>query len=214
MKSRISMLMAFASMLLFSHAAVSVTIHRDFSGNDCAGYFALENGFDSCTIFINVDDEPIQLSPVIAKYDIEESTFHVNEAFSTVTEDDFVITSTSTGTGNWTYNRDSDDPGVRFWVAKGGNSGFTLFWEVDDMAANGVCDVLDPYTLACLQAALVVTEGDYDTPLNSSNNTHPALSHITFYDSIDPYVVPVPASVWLMGSGLAGLMAVARRRRK
>jgi hypothetical protein len=28
-----------------------------------------------------------------------------------------------------------------------------------------------------------------------------------------PFVVPVPAAVWLLGSGLTGLVAVARRRR-
>jgi hypothetical protein len=28
-----------------------------------------------------------------------------------------------------------------------------------------------------------------------------------------PFVVPVPAAIWLLGSGLTGLVAVARRRR-
>ena len=33
-------------------------------------------------------------------------------------------------------------------------------------------------------------------------------------DSIDTGVIPVPAAVWLFGSGLVGLVGVARRRRK
>lgn len=35
-----------------------------------------------------------------------------------------------------------------------------------------------------------------------------------FYDNIDMTVIPVPAAVWLFGSGLLGLVGVARRKRE
>ncbi len=45
-------------------------------------------------------------------------------------------------------------------------------------------------------------------PLNDKGRI--ALNIVDFH--IDPVVVPVPAAIWLFGSGLAGLVAVSRRR--
>jgi hypothetical protein len=44
------------------------------------------------------------------------------------------------------------------------------------------------------------------------DGTFKGLSHITAYASPDAAVVPVPAAVWLFGSGLAGLLGAARRK--
>jgi hypothetical protein len=44
------------------------------------------------------------------------------------------------------------------------------------------------------------------------DSTFRGLSHITAYVSPDAAVVPVPAAVWLFGSGLAGLLGAARRK--
>jgi hypothetical protein len=44
------------------------------------------------------------------------------------------------------------------------------------------------------------------------DGTFKGLSHITAYASPDAAVVPVPAAVWLFGSGLASLLGAARRK--
>jgi hypothetical protein len=54
----------------------------------------------------------------------------------------------------------------------------------------------------------IVTESDQVSPSGQDfNSLHNGLFTLT------PTVVPVPAAAWLMGSGLIGLTAVARRRR-
>ncbi len=192
-------------LLCFASVAQSAVITRDFSGNDCSGFFG--TGFDTCTIFVNDDGDDIELSPVIAKFNGDLSLDETNgTVFPSVDGSEFGFSNTtaSNKTGTWSYNSGTGDPGVRYWATKAGPN-FTLFWEVDDAAilSGGACDVADVYTLSCLDIAQVVSTGDWTTPSNKS------LSHITFYDT---GVVPVPAAVWLFGSGLLGLVGVARRR--
>ena len=190
--------------------ANAATVSRSFSGNDCSGYFG--QGFDSCTVFVNSGGEDIELSPVIAKYGGDLTVSETNgTVFPSIdgTEFSFSNTTTDNKTGTWTYTQGAGDPGVRYWATKAGPD-FLLFWEVDDaaVAGGGACDVTDVYTLACLQEALVVTESDWTTPDNKE------LSHITFYDtSVTPTggEIPIPAAVWLFGSGL-GLLGWMRRR--
>ncbi|MDO8358086.1 MAG: VPLPA-CTERM sorting domain-containing protein [Nitrospirota bacterium] len=66
--------------------------------------------------------------------------------------------------------------------------------------------------LAALLEAAQATNGDYTTPsaaLTAYNNARLARTfNIAF--SVNP--VPIPAAVWLFGSGLAGIVALARRR--
>lgn len=209
MTKRLLSIMAFLVASLFSTAGISATVSATFTDNDCAGYFG--TGFEACTIFIDVDGQHVELSPVIAKYDVNDDgsfTTEVNSSlFGSVDGSEFSISMSNDWSGSWSYDRGQDDPGVRFWVAKAA-SGFTLFWDVDQTVIDsGICSAANYYTLDCLAEANVVTAGSYTTV------DHKGLSHITFYDSVDPHVVPVPAAVWLMGSGLIGLVAVARRRK-
>ena len=204
------------ALALSSLPVQAVTVSRDFVGNDCSGYFG--QGFDACTIFINSGGQRIELSPVIAKYERDDinDTLFVDEVNTTVypsvngTEFSFSNTSPDHTTGDWTYNPGVNDPGTRYWATKAGND-FTLFWEVDTAATStgGACTGPDLYTLACLNEAMVVSTGDWTTATLGDR----ALSHITFYDSAPPFVVPVPATVWLFGSGLLGLVGMARRKR-
>lgn len=212
MKTLIISIALSATAILHTGTAVAAIMTQIFDDNDCAGYFnpTGTSGFDACSIFVDADGQEIVLSPVIAKYDVEADSYQVSQSFSTITGNEFTITETATGTGHWSYTPGAGDPGIRFWVAKGGKHGFHLFWQVDDAIVEDVCDINNPYTLSCLAAAEFVSAGDYATPFNKG--THAALSHITFYDSEDPYIVPVPAAVWLMASGLIGLAMVARRR--
>ncbi len=193
----------FSAQTAFSNSVIS----RDFSGNDCSGFFG--TGFDSCTIFVNDNGVRIELSPVIAKYGGDLSLSETNgTVYPSIDGSEFSFSNNiapDNKTGTWDYNPGIDDPGVRFWATKAGPN-FKLFWEVSDAAAAGVCNVVDTYTLGCLNEALVVATGDWTTPDNKE------LSHITFYDSEDPVVIPVPAAVWLFGSGLLGLVGIARRK--
>ena len=158
----------------------------------------------------------MELSPVIAKYDVDDfgavTGIDINDAtYPSIDGSEFSI-SFDTGTyssGSWIYSGTAPDPNVKYWSAKGGN-GFELFWTVDDSAvlAGGVCEAGSEWTLDCLQAAQYASSGIWNTPGGTSGD--PGLSHLTFYNS---GVVPVPAAVWLFGSGLLGLAGVARRKR-
>lgn len=182
-------------------------ITRAFTGeNDCSGYFG--QGFDSCQIFVNDNDQRIEISPVIAKYDISDSgaaeSPEINSDFDSFDGSEISFTPGSSGT--WTYTPGADDPGIRYWVAKAGN-GFNLFWYVDDAEEAVNCSG-DAYNLACLNLAQSVTSGDWATPEGKD------LSHLTFYDSKPPAYVPEPGSLTLLGLGLFGLGVVRRKVKK
>ena len=207
-----------AGGLLAASSAQAVSVSRDFSGNDCTGYFGGtggSGGFDACTVFVNSAGVDIQISPVIAKYKGDLTLDETNgSVYPTVDGSEFSFSNpvAENKTGDWAYAQGTDDPYVRFWATKASN-GFILFWDVDQTALDpgGACDVIDVYTLDCLNAASTVSSGSWTTLENK------ALSHITFYDSDDavvpPDAIPVPASVWLFGSGLLGLVGIARRRK-
>jgi hypothetical protein len=193
----------------------AATVERNFSGNDCKGFFNPSGGgFDACTIFINNEGENIELSPVIAKYAYDDGARMPSEddlngsLYPSIDGSEFSITNTSGSglyeTADWSYTPGAGDPGVRYWAAKA-DDGFNLFWEVDAAltGAGGVCDAAgDVYNLDCLNAAQVLTSGSFSTPGNA------ALSHITFYDT---EIIPIPAAAWLFGSAL-GLLGWMRRR--
>ena len=197
---------AFGLFSLQGHAA---TISVKIDGvNDCAGYFGDpdRNGFQGCRIAYDGEE----LSPVIAKIDVDDSGMiegvQTNYTdYPSIDGSEFTVTyGMDTTSGDWAYNGTAPDPNVKYWTTKAGN-GFTLFWNVADseLVGSGAC-VSDYFNLACLSAAQHVTSGSWSTG-------GPGLSHITFYNS---GVVPVPAAVWLFGSGLLGLVGVARRKRK
>lgn len=202
----------FASTL-FGTSAHAALVSATFSGNDCAGYFG--TGFGSCAIFIDVNRTHIEISPVIHKVDYNDdnsvANTETNSMFPSVDGSEFTISDDVNGddnaTGTWSYTPTGADPGVRYWAVKAGSS-FTLYWDVDVSLTQtgGACDGTNNYNLTCLNAANVVSSGSWTTPNNQQ------LSHITFYDSEPPQIVPIPAAVWLFGSALLGLVGIGRRK--
>jgi hypothetical protein len=179
--------------------AAPILVTRDFSGNDCVGTFNLGAGFETCDVG-GALDPPQSVSPVIAK---GITTWQINSAYPTIDGSEFSIVGAGSS-GTWTYTPGPGDPAIRYWVAKGGDE-FRLHWMVEDATVGTTCDG-DPYNLACLNLALVVTSGTWSTPGTAG------LSHMTFYDT-EGGTIPEPGIVLLLGAGLIGVAARMRRRR-
>lgn len=165
--------------------------------NDCSGVFG--QGFNNCAI---------NGSPIIAKFETEEGLWEVNSLFPSIDTSEFSASGTmqvdfgEDATGSWFYTPGPGDPGIRYWVAKGGNIGFNLFYVVPD-SADGAC--AGSASTTCLDMALVQTTGSYSVPSGG-------LSHISFYDTAPTTSVPEPATFALLGLGL-GLIGLRRRAR-
>jgi hypothetical protein len=159
---------------------------QTFAGNDCSGVFG--QGFANCKIPANIDPNE---SPIIIKFDFNEQggTFSVeiNSAlFPSIDGTEFSFDFTGNGaTGTWTYTPGAGDPGINFFVAKGGPD-FNLFSNLGDPLSD-----------------------DWFTPTNPANGQLFGLSHLSFYDTGG--VVPEPTTLLLLGAGLFAA-GFARRR--
>ena len=161
---------------------------QTFGGNDCAGVFG--QGFANCKIPANIDPNE---SPIIIKFNFAGGDFSVEEInsglFPTIDGSEFSFDTTAEGgIGTWVYNPGAGDPGVNFFVAKGGPN-FNLFSNLGD-----------PIT------------DTWSTPINPNNDRPFGLSHLSFYDT-DGGIVPEPTTLLLLGAGLFAA-GFARRRVK
>ena len=162
-----------------------------FNGNDCSGRFG--QGFANCSIPANIDPDQ---SPIIIKFNFDDGVpgaVEINSGlFPSIDGSEFALNFDGGGsTGTWTYTPGAGDPGITFWVAKGG-AFFNLF--TDDSGA-------------------AVTTGTWVTPLTFVNGNPTDLSHIDFYDTTGVPTVPEPGSLVLVGVGLLGGAWLARRKK-
>ncbi len=184
--------LAFASAL--PAGATTIQVNDTFAGNDCGTVFNPGTGFGDCRIPGNIDPDE---SPIIIKFNYTNGMpglVEINsELFPSINGGEFVIVLLGDGgTGiDWTYTPGPGDPGITYWVAKGGPS-FNLF--TDDSGG-------------------AVTTGTWFTPLvgNSQDPNPSALSHISFYDTGGGGNVPEPGTLLLAGAALAALGMMRRR---
>ncbi len=96
-----------------------------------------------------------------------------------------------------------------------GSAGYSFAWTFDPSLVTGAVDVLYPKYVAVKQSnfyevwLLDQTEyfgGSIFTTLND-------ISHVSFYNTGQTTVVPLPAAGWLMLLGIGGLAAMRRRKR-
>lgn len=185
------------------------------------------NGFNSCNIFTYENNQYVEISPVVAKFNqggnAEINTDYVGSApvdstdwrFNSQTDTnwnfaDGVTTPTATTSGSWRYN---DDSGIhiRYWAVKAGAKEFNLFWNVSNDDWNTHCSVTT-FNLACLTAALTTDNGVWHSPSNGNNDAQ--LSNITFFNSKNPtdVVTKIPEPSMLMVF-LLGLLGLTLRRK-
>ena len=136
--------------------------------------------------------------------------FHVDE--NSIIND--YITGINASSGTWDLGSNPDGithlsfkaDGYFVLAAVTANSGDWMMWAVDEGPVSGLDAWGIDVSLAC--PATICINGSYDNSDFLNNGMQVAnLSNVTGYS-----VVPVPAAVWLFGSGLLGLVAVSRRK--
>ena len=167
---------------------ITVFFDKNQTGNpnDCSGLFGKFS--DPCDVGYFLDPM-VEVSPIIAKYEVDEDKWETNPDFLIDPATAFTLTGILGSSGTWSYNL--DDPVIRYVVAKA-SDGFYLTWEVENSPA--VCSG-GSYNLDCLSLAQTMTSGSWSTGQNG-------LSHISFYDS-GPVNVAEPSTLLLLSTGLA-----------
>ena len=197
-------------------AAIVQISSEDLPGkpnNDCSGFFG--SGFSNCDIGNPLSET---VSDSIIKFDDGLGVSEISDNYNATvdgSEFSFSELGNSNGTGTWSYAPTGDDPGIRFWAAKAG-PGFNLFFETDNLG--GVCNSGSEFTLDCLNSALPLTGGEWETPFNNKGEPR-GLSHLTFYNGDGTIVPPPPVTadtpepgsiLGLLAFGLIGTRSVLK----
>lgn len=89
------------------------------------------------------------------------------------------------------------------------NGGFTVFGQV---LGNGM-DVVDAIAALMTLDLTSITPAFTDVPLDGYTGIFDPANQLVQINNVSVSVVPIPAAVWLFGSGLLGLIGVARRKK-
>ncbi|WP_008313627.1 PEP-CTERM sorting domain-containing protein [Leptolyngbya sp. PCC 6406] len=197
-----------ASLLISSAPSQAASLVWGFSsGNDCSGVFG--QGFGNCEV---------NGSPVIAKFDYEKTGVEIeinSAAYPSVDGAEWSFAPEGAATGTWSYTPGAGDPGIKYWVAKGG-PGFNLFYMIEGDA--GSCLGAMAFTAGCLSQAITTTSGEWFTPpAPGPSGNQSGLSHLTFYNTGDDNggngpTVPEPGLI--LGLGAVGLAGAGSRLRR
>ena len=112
-------------------------------------------------------------------------------------------------------NAEPDDglEGADIGLVVDGMPGLTGTWAFDDGAITGDFLIVLKASNSPGYAVWSFEEGDADSFSGEWNVAWGQdLSHLSIYETSDVPEVPVPAAAWLFGSGLIGLVGVARRK--
>lgn len=134
-------------------------------------------------------------APIVNEFDSSYSNIRGTLAMATVSGDP------NSATSQWFFNLSDNSANLDFQ-----NGGFTVFGQV---TGNGM-DIIDAISALPRYNLIDVDPALTDVPLNNYSGTYDAANQLVFINNISS--VPVPAAVWLFGSGLIGLIAVARRK--
>jgi hypothetical protein len=138
----------------------------------------------------------------------------VTEVFHVDSSPNSYITGIDFSSGTWDLGLNLDNITHLSFKADGyfvlaevtANSGEWMMWAVGAGPVSGSDAWGTDVSLAC--PATICNDGSYDNSDFLNGGSMVAnLSNVTGYS-----VVPVPAAVWLFGSGLLGLVAVSRRK--
>ena len=119
-------------------------------------------------------------------------------------------TTTFFGAGAWTaHDVTFSDTGSSYGPASAGGVNVLFDWSV-----NTDIPVSHDWDVTATGSSAVVSVGPGGAVITAASPVFPGFQP-QFTGSLNQVgAVPVPAAVWLMGSGLIGLVGVARRRRK
>ncbi len=212
---RIKGLVTMSALLVAALASVSVqaatvSLLKLYDGND--GTY--EDGSDWLSDILGTDlTETTRLNWV---FDADGDPLNGNQLINPQTLGGFTITGTTFKApddpteviaGNWSYTSATND--IDYLTLKFDN--FFALYLIEDYVLGetvvGYFDTLDYVSMDVLdwdENVVGVFGTDY-----KGGKTDFALSHGTTYVT----TVPVPAAVWLFGSGLLGLVGVARRKK-
>ena len=164
--------------------------HRSVPG------FILQGGGFSYDAYIPAYSYVPADAPIVNEFDPSRSNLRGTLAMAKPGDDP------DSATSQWFFNLADNSANLDFQ-----NGGFTVFGQV---LGNGM-DIVDAISALPTYNITGVHSAFTDVPLNGYAGTYDPVNQLIYVNNIS--AVPVPAAIWLFGSGLIGLVGVARRKK-